>query len=74
MCFVTTITTTTTTTTTTTSTTTTTATPFYSSLDFVWDYPGEPARKVKQIWILLEQETVSGSGIAYANLHLAADR
>ena len=33
-------------------------------------------RKVKPIWILLKQETVSGSGIswAYAGLHLAPDR
>jgi len=31
--------------------------------------------KVKPIWILLKQETMSGSGIswAYANLHLAQD-
>ena len=33
-------------------------------------------RKVKPIWILLKQETVSGSGIswAYASLYLASDR
>jgi len=36
-------------------------------------------QKGKPIWILLEQETVSGSGIswtigAYASLHLASDR
>ena len=33
-------------------------------------------RKVKPIWILLEQEIVSGSGISWAigNLHLATDR
>jgi len=33
-------------------------------------------RKVKPIWILLKQATVSGSGIswAYASLHLAPDR
>ena len=33
-------------------------------------------RKLKPIWILLKQETVSGSGIswAYASLHLAPDR
>jgi len=33
-------------------------------------------RKVKPIWILLKQETVSGSGIswAHASLHLAPDR
>ena len=43
-------------------------------------FPGPPGwagtRKVKPIWILLKQETVSGSGIswAYANLHLAPDR
>ena len=42
--------------------------------------PGLPGwagtRKVKPIWILLKQETVSGSGIswAYASLHLAPDR
>ena len=42
--------------------------------------PGLPGsastRKVKPIWILLEQEIVSGSGIswAYAGLHLAPDR
>ena len=29
------------------------------------DYPGEPV-KVKPIWILLKQETVSGSGISWA--------
>jgi len=43
-------------------------------------FPGLPGwagtRKVKSIWILLKQETVSGSGIswAYASLHLAPDR
>ena len=44
-------------------------------------YPGLPGsagtRKVKPIWILLKQETVSGSGISwgpYASLHLAPDR
>ena len=33
-------------------------------------------RKVKLLWILLKQETVSGSGIswAYASLHIAPDR
>ena len=34
-------------------------------------------RKVKPIWILLKQETVSGSGISwaiYASLHLSPDR
>ena len=42
--------------------------------------PGLPGwagtRKVKQIWILLKQETVSGSGISWvcASLHLAPDR
>ena len=42
-------------------------------------FPGLPGsagtRKVKPIWILLKQETVSGSGIswAYASLHLAPD-
>jgi len=44
------------------------------SLDFVRDYPGELVPE--QIWILLKQETVSGSGISWAicNLHLAPDR
>jgi len=42
--------------------------PFYSSLDFVRDYPGEPISE--PIWILLKQETVGGSGISYANLYL----
>jgi len=43
-------------------------------------FPGLPGwagtRKVKPIWILLKQKTVSGSGIswAYASLHLAPDR
>ena len=43
-------------------------------------FPGLPGwagtRKAKPIWILLQQETVSGSGIAgpYASLHLAPDR
>ena len=43
-------------------------------------FPGLPGwastRKVKPVWILLKQETVSGSGIswAYASLHLAPDR
>ena len=43
-------------------------------------FPGLPGwagtRKVKPIWILQKQETVSGSGIswAYASLHLAPDR
>jgi len=47
--------------------------PFYSSLDFVRDYPGKPlpkgkTRKVKPIWIYwsLEQEIASGSGISWA--------
>ena len=33
-------------------------------------------RKVKPVWILLKQETVSGSGISWAcaSLHLAPDR
>jgi len=37
---------------------------------------GDGTRKAKPLWILLEQETVSGSGIswAYASLHLAPDR
>ena len=35
---------------------------------FFWDYPGEPVPdwKVKPVWILLKQETVSGSGISLA--------
>jgi len=46
-------------------------------------FPGLPrwagTRKIKPIWILLKQETVSGSGIScaickYASLHLAPDR
>jgi len=43
-------------------------------------FPGLPkwagTRKVKPIWILLKQETVSGSGISWAcaSLHLALDR
>jgi len=43
-------------------------------------FPGLPGwagtRKVKPIWILLKQETMSGSGISwlYASLHLAPDR
>jgi len=31
----------------------------------VWDYPGEPYQKGKTIWMLLKQETVSGSGISW---------
>jgi len=38
--------------------------PFYSPVDFVWDYPGEPVPE--PIWILLKQETVSGTGISWA--------
>jgi len=38
--------------------------PFYGPLDFVWDYMGEPV--LKPIWILLKQETISGSGISWA--------
>ena len=43
-------------------------------------FPGLPGwagtRKVKPIWILLKQETVSGGGISwsYASLHFAPDR
>ena len=53
-------------------------TPVYTRLMAL--FPGLPrwagTRKVKPIWILLKQETVSGSGIswAYASLHLAPDR
>jgi len=46
--------------------------PFYNPLDFVPDYSGEPVPE--PIWILLKQETVSGSGIRWANLHLDPDR
>ena len=38
--------------------------PLYGLLDPVWDYPGEPVPE--SIWILLKQETVSGSGISWA--------
>jgi len=38
--------------------------PFYSSLDFVGDYPGKPVSKTNLD--LLEQEIVSGSGISWA--------
>jgi len=31
-------------------------------------------RKVKPIWILLKQETVSDTGINWISLHLAPDR
>jgi len=37
--------------------------PFYNPLDFVQDYPGEPVPE--PIWILLKQETVSGSRISW---------
>jgi len=37
---------------------------FYVPLDFVQNYPGEPVPE--PIWILLKQETVSGSGISWA--------
>ena len=33
---------------------------------FFRDYPGETYQKGKPIWILLKQETVSGSGISWA--------
>ena len=38
--------------------------PFYGPLDFVRDYLGQPVPE--PIWILLKQETVSGSGIRWA--------
>ena len=40
----------------------------HTRLTALWrDYPGEPVpEKVKPIWILLKQETVSGSGISWA--------
>ena len=37
---------------------------FYSSLDLVWEYPGDLVPE--PIWILLKQETLSGSGISWA--------
>jgi len=37
--------------------------PFYGSLDFVQDYLGQPVPE--PIWILLKQETVSGSSICW---------
>ena len=37
---------------------------FYDPLYFVWDYPIQPVPG--PIWILLKQETVSGSGISWA--------
>jgi len=37
---------------------------FYSTLDFIWDYSGEPVPE--PISILLKQETVSGSDISWA--------
>jgi len=43
---------------------TATHTSFYGPLDFVQDYPGELVPE--QIWTLLKQETVSGSGISWA--------
>jgi len=51
--------------------TTTTTTPFYSPLDFVQDYLGEPVperqnQEGKTNLGLLEQEIVSGSGISWA--------
>jgi len=38
--------------------------PFYSPMDFVWDYPGETVPE--PIWIILKQETLSGCGISSA--------
>ena len=38
--------------------------PFYDLLHFVRYYPGEPVPE--PIWIILKQETVSGSGINWA--------
>jgi len=37
---------------------------FYGPLNYVRDYPGEPIPE--PVWILLKQETVSGSGISWA--------
>jgi len=55
--------------------------PFYGPLDWVWDYLGEPVperynQEGKTNLDLLEQETVSGSGISwtYANLCLTPYR
>ena len=38
--------------------------PFYGPVDFIWDYPG--VLVPEPIWILLKQETLSGSGISLA--------
>ena len=52
----------------------------YTHTHLMAPFPGLPGwvstRKIKPIWILLKQETVSGSGISwpYASLHLAPDR
>jgi len=53
---------------------------FTALLDFVWDYPAEPAperwnQEGKTSLDLQEQEIVSGIGISwpYANLHLDSD-
>ena len=43
---------------------------FYSSVDFVRDYPCEPVPE--PLSILLKQETVSGSGISWAICKSAA--
>jgi len=52
-------------------------TPVYTRLTALFlELPGwAGTRKVKPIWILLKQETVSGSGISWTvcNLHLAPD-
>jgi len=53
------------------------ARPQMSTVYNTIDLPGwAGTRKVKPIWILLKQETVSGSGITWAtcSLHLAPDR
>ena len=40
--------------------------PFYAPLEFVHDSPSELVpKKVKPIWILLKQETLSGNGISW---------
>ena len=57
-----------------------THTPVYTHTRLTALFPGLPGwagtRKVKPIWILLKQETVSSSGIrwACASLHLTPDR
>jgi len=49
-----------------------THTSIFGPLHLVQDYLNEPVPE--HTWILLKQVTVSGSGISWANLHLAPDR